>query len=223
MSTNCCDYASPHQIREIRPTRRSVSGRFAFRGSVIVPFESTLERDFLRRVEFFTNVSEVIAQPVEVPFTNPDGRAYTYTPDYLVYRRSASPELVEVKPAAEWRPHAREWFPKWKAARRLARSRGWTFRLFDESRIRDRALENIRFLERYGRIRFPEDESARLIGVVAAVSTLRVDDVLAVDAGIDDRRRTTAHLWHLVATRRLDVDVTRALDGNTELRVVSNE
>ena len=91
MSTNSCDYAPPHQVREVRPTRRSISGRFAFRGRVIVPFESTLERDGLRRAELFTNVTEVIAQPVEVPFINPDGRAYTYTPDYLVYRRSASP------------------------------------------------------------------------------------------------------------------------------------
>mgnify|MGYP000438890284 CR=1 FL=1 len=223
MSTNSCDYVPPHQIREIRPTRRSVSGQFAFRGRVMVPFESTLERDFLLRAEFFENVTEVIAQPVEVSFTNPDARSYTYTPDYLVYRRDACPELVEVKPAAQWRQHARAWFPKWKAARRHAKARGWTFRLHDESRIRDRALENIRFLQRYGRIHFPEDAAlARLVAAVASVGVRRLDDVLAAETDADERRRTTARLWHLVAVRRLDCDVTGVLGGATELRVTDD-
>jgi len=188
----------------------------------MVPFESTLERDFLLRAEFFANVTNVIAQPIEVPFTNPDGRSYTYTPDYLVYRRDACPELVEVKPAAQWREHARVWFPKWKAARRHAKAHGWTFRLHDESRIRDRVLENIRFLQRYGRIHFPEDVLARLVAAVASADACRLDDVLVAETDIDERRRMTARLWHLVAARRLDCDITRVLDGATELRVIDN-
>ena len=69
------------------------------------------------------------------------------------------PKLVEVKPEREWRQHWRQWSPKWRAAMRVAKERGWTFHVRDESRIRDRTLQNIRFLRRYKRMRFPEEEN----------------------------------------------------------------
>ena len=222
MEHNRRDWTEPRQVRRIGPTRRSVSGRLAFRGTTSVPFESTLERDFLLRVEFLTAVAGVVAQPVVVPFTSPSGREYPYTPDYLVHRRDGPSELVEVKPASEWRRHWREWFPKWKAARRLARARGWTFRIHDESRIRGPALETIRFLQRYRRLAPPEPVAAELIAAVAAAGRIRVDDLLArhTDAGSD--RAAIQHLWHLVAGRRLDCDIGRALDATTELRPVDH-
>lgn len=46
MHTNSCDEVQPRQMRKIKPTRRSVSGVYAFRGSSRVEYESTLERDF---------------------------------------------------------------------------------------------------------------------------------------------------------------------------------
>lgn len=219
MGTNSCDYPQPRQVRRIRPTRRSVSGRFAFRGATSIAFESTLERDFLLRLEFFRNVTEVIAQPVQVRFSYADGRVYNYTPDYLVYRSDAPPELVEVKPATDWQQHWRRWSPKWKAARRLARGRGWTFRLHDESRIRDRTLENIRFLQRYRRMHYPPDASARIVDAVAAAGTVRLGALIDTFLPADDTSSAAAQVWHLVANRRLDCDMTRALNGATELTV----
>jgi len=145
MHTNSCDEVQPRQMRKIKPTRRSVSGVYAFRGNSMVAYESTLERDFLIRTEFSLNVLDVIPQPAEIPFVSSNGRTYTYTPDFLVYYRLGShsyddypkPVLVEVKPETEWRRHWREWLPKWKAAWSYARSQGWEFHIRDESRIRD--------------------------------------------------------------------------------------
>jgi len=159
MHTNSCDEVQPRQMRKIKPTRRSVSGVYAFRGNSMVAYESTLERDFLIRTEFSLNVLDVIPQPAEIPFVSSNGRTYTYTPDFLVYYRLGShsyddypkPVLVEVKPETEWRRHWREWLPKWKAAWSYARSQGWEFHIRDESRIRDQMFDNIRFLERYKR------------------------------------------------------------------------
>jgi hypothetical protein len=47
MDANSCDTALPRQTRKIKPTRRSVSGVYPFRGETAIPIESTLERDFL--------------------------------------------------------------------------------------------------------------------------------------------------------------------------------
>ena len=55
--------------------------------------------------------------------------------------------------------HWRRWSPKWWAAMRVAKERGWTFHIHDEARIQDAALYNIRFLQRYKRMRFPDDDS----------------------------------------------------------------
>lgn len=162
---NSCDNALT-PTRKIGPTKRSVSGRYAFRGDSSISFESTLERDFLIKAEFSLSVLDVISQPVSIPFEGVNGQTYAYTPDFLVYYRLGDraygdypkPLLVEVKPEAEWRANWRKWLPKWKAARRYARTQGWEFRIHDESRIRHVSLANIRFLERYKRMTFAAEE-----------------------------------------------------------------
>lgn len=108
MTRNSCDL--PKQVRPIKPTRRSVSGFLPFRGAGGVPYESLLERDFLKRMRFSHRVESVVAQPVRVDFVDSRGRDSTYTPDFLVYYRQPAgvnymdyikPMLVEVKPAYE--------------------------------------------------------------------------------------------------------------------------
>jgi hypothetical protein len=124
-----CD--QPKQVRAIKPTRRSVSGFLPFRTAGGVPFESLLERDFLKRMRFSHRVESVIAQPVQIEFLDSLGRVQIYTPDFLVHYRQPrdsdyqdyiKPMLVEVKPAFEWRKNWRAWLGKWKAARRYGYS-----------------------------------------------------------------------------------------------------
>ena len=103
------------------------------------------ESDFVIRKDFFLHVLDIISQPVTIPFTAHNGRDYRYTPDFLVVYRAGDapphlgpkPELVEVKPAEDWRKHWRKWSAKWKAARRYANTQGWRFR------IRNQALANV--------------------------------------------------------------------------------
>ena len=216
----------PRQQRRIGPTRRSVSGIHVFRPQVGIPYESTLERDFLIRTGFFLNVKNIIPQPVRIPFTTANGARATYTPDFLVVfeapnRGGAQPErphLVEVKPQVEWRRHWRVWRRKWRAAIGFAKRRGWTFHIRDESRIRDEALQNIVRLTRYKKMQFAEDETLRVLNIIAAMP--RPTRRLLTDANPAGRAgpaADAAHLLHLLATRCLDCDISRPLDGHTEL------
>lgn len=221
----------PHQTRKIRPTRRSVSGIYAFRGGTSIPYESTLERDFLIRTEFSLSVLDVIPQPVQIPFTGSGGRRYIYTPDFLVYYRLGNahpdnypkPRLVEVKPEAEWRKHWRVWTSKWKAARRYAREQGWEFRIMDESRIRDQALENIQFLDRYKRMNFPIEESQWVIQNLREMGCATFDYLLARHFMGIYRAEGIAHLWHLLATRQIECNIIQPFHEFTELWVPGNE
>lgn len=220
-----------HQVRKIGTTRRSVSGIYAFRGETPIQFESTLERDFIKRKEFSLCVLDVIPQPCQLPFKGLDGRNYTYTPDFLVYHRLGNveycdyprPVLVEVKPEKEWRKHWREWLPKWKAAWRYAKEQGWVFHIQDESRIRDQALQNIMFLERYKRMQFSAEESRWLIENIRQMGSAQFDFIIARHFMGLYRAEGIAHVWHLLATRQLDCDITRPLNDATRLWVSTDD
>lgn len=221
----------PRQTRKIRPTRRSVSGIYAFRGKTSIPYESTLERDFLVRTEFSRSVIEVISQPVQIPFLGRNGQPYTYTPDFLVcFRATASglspapkPLLVEVKPATAWREHWRDWSAKWKAARRYAIDRGWIFRIEDESRIRDQVLANINFLDRYKRMSFQDDQCLALIEYVRRARAATVESIAASYFGHAQRSVGVANLWHLVAVRHLECQIESPLTEQTALWIPGHE
>lgn len=229
MSGNSCDKISVRQVRKIGPTRRSVSGSYPFRGGQAIQYESTLERDFLVRHEFFLNVIEIIPQPVEIPFTATTGRVYTYTPDFLMSLRDPHNStiryvLVEVKPRELWIKNWRSWSAKWKAARNFAQRQGWSFRIYDESRIRDLALENIRFLERYKRFAEAPKQSETLIHVLLSRGPSTRYELFSCCGVVADEERTwSAAIWYLLAARRIECDITVHLDDSTAFWVISHE
>ena len=224
---NCDGVAPLASVRVIPRNRRSVTGFQSWRGQLSIQYESTLERDFLIRQEFSLAVSQVISQPCVIPFTTHSGRAAEYTPDFLVIYRADSaplshqsrPILVEVKPESEWREHWREWLPKWKAARRYAVAQGWTFRIMDESRIRTQALANIVFLRRYRESVYPRQESDWIVSSVREMGAATFDYLLAKHFQGIYAAEGVAHLWSLLASRRLDCDICLPLAGETELWV----
>lgn len=228
MTSNRCDGGvSLVPVRKIPRTYGSVTGHFHCRNGDYVQYESTLERDFLMRQDFSLSVLKVVSQPCEIPFQAPSGRQYRYTPDFLVVYRGDStliqyqrrPLLVEVKPQDKWRRHWREWVPKWKAARRYAEEQGWAFRIFDEPRIRTPALANIQFLRRYRHSSFAAEESEWVIRTVRERGAVTVEYLLATLFPGIYAAQGLAHLWTLLAHRRLECDICLPLDNQTELWV----
>lgn len=229
MSTNSCDAVHvPQQMRKIGVTRRSVSGALAFRGELSIPYESTLERDFLVRKEFSAVVLEVVPQPVQIPFIALNGRTYPYTPDFLVYFRSddypwgdgLKPLLVEVKPREEIQKHWSEMKPKFKAALRYAREQGWDFRVHDESRIRDQVFENIMFLRRYKRMQFPPEETQWILANLRDMGQAPFQYLLGRHFnGREDTAVGVSHLWHMLAQGLVECDMTLPLRNDTVLWV----
>lgn len=230
MDLNSCDSVEnpvPASVRVIPRSRRSVTGYHSWRRQHSVQYESTLERDFIVRQEFDLSVAQVISQPCRIPFTTPSGRSSHYTPDFLVMFKTNSapphlqskPLLIEVKPEADWRRHWREWLGKWKAARRYALSQGWQFRIMDESRIRTQALSNIQFLRRYRDTVFPVEESDLIVDDVRRLGSATFDYLLAKHFQGMYAAEGVAHLWGLLAQRRLDCDICLPLGGNTEFWV----
>lgn len=214
-------------VRDIPINSRHVTGHVSWRESEPIPYESPLERDFVLRQEFSLVVSHVLSQPCCVPFVTHSGRRAEYTPDYLVSYAVSDialgwepPSLlVEVKSKTDWQKHWREWSPKWKAARRYAAEHGWRFTIMDEDRIRTPALANIAFLKEYRDLDVDHEDSDAIVEDVKAHSAVKVDYLLAKHFPGLYRARGIAHIWHLIARRRLDCDVGRELSDLTEVWV----
>ena len=214
--------------RKIGTTRQSVSGIYLFRGGDPVPFESTLERDFLIRLEGDRSVLQVVSQPVTIRY-RVDGREYPYTPDFLVhhrqhgalprYGRHLPSELVEVKPREKLARHLKQWWPKFRAATRYCRENGFVFRLMHEDRIRDPLWANMRFLARYHRIAVDEDlarwmlDTARGLG---GVPCRRLVDACCFSKwGPQGKAHGIAVAWHLLAVGQLECDLLEPLTNDT--------
>lgn len=221
---------NPNPVRSVRkiPTnRRSVTGFVSWRGQESVPFESTLERDFVLRQEFNLGVASVVSQPCHVPFATRSGVKSVATPDYLVYYKvrddaigmEHKPMLVEVKPREDWRRDWREWLSKWVAIRRYAREQGWTFRVMDETRIRTPAFNNIMFLRRYDDLDVCPHQSAAILEDLGELGAVSIDYILAKHFGGSFRAQGIAHIWHLLATRRVDCDICDPLNDETTIWV----
>lgn len=219
MFRNKCESVLPHQTRKIKPTRRSVSGVYAFRSKTSIAFESTLERDFLIQQEFNLSVLNVIPQPVRMEFQT-NGRFYPYTPDFLVSfcrnKQGAEirkPMLVEVKPRLEIQKNWSKWRDKFRVAFHYAKERNWEFRIYDESRIRNQALINIRLLDRYKSHSYPIEDTELILNTVKNLGVVELNTILPEILNINAQ----AHVWYLLANRKLDCDINKSLSLDTKL------
>ncbi|WP_370869973.1 TnsA endonuclease N-terminal domain-containing protein [Methylobacter sp.] len=216
------------QTRKIKPTRRSVSGIFPFRGIDSIPFESTLERDFLIRTEHNPFVTKIVAQPAQIPFIGLNGRTYTYTPDFLVYFEnqpgSRKPMLVEVKPQEALLEHWEKLRPKLRAGFRYAKLRDWNFRIYNENRIRDQFLENIKFLNGYKRRILSSEKSQLICSTLKLLGPISITDLVdsLTNSHLEDKVDQLC-IWQLLAFKHLGCDLGKPLSPQTMVWISSQE
>lgn len=200
------------QVRKIKPTRRSVSGYIPYQGQPLA-YESTLERDFLIYHTFRQDVIDIVPQPISIPFQK-NGRTYSYTPDYFIQFKASgfshtSPSLiVEVKPESEWRENWRDWSDKWKAAMRYAKSKGFRFAIYDESRIRHDALDNINFLNAFYHLAVDKGEINIILKEIEMRGHTTVEVLLEkFFKGAILRNQGKRILWYMMVHRLVGFDI----------------
>ena len=196
------------QVRRIKPTRRSVSGHFNFKGSSIA-YESSLERDFITYHAFRNDVINIVSQPISIPFTK-NGRSYNYTPDFFVQLKpdAGKSMIVEVKPKKEWQENWRDWSDKWKAAIVFCREQDFKFVICDEDRIRHLALDNINFLMRYKNTGFIEEEVMVVLKDVELRGCTTVEYILERYFKSHHYQQQGKQLiWHLMANNKVGFNI----------------
>ena len=211
--------------RALPPIRKIGLGRRALAGLIpsekleqggIARFESSLERDFFVLLEFSSDVTRWDPQPVRLEVDG--GRPYV--PDVLVtflppglMADNGYQILFEVKYRDELRNHWGEYKPKFKAAMRYAKSRGWRFKIITEREIRGTGLLwNAKFLLPYRLDIGPYEDELLLLNRLKLAGTTTPGDLLAQCSGDSwERARLLTTFWHLVSVRRIGIDLCQRL------------
>lgn len=217
--------------RHIKTPSRSITGLYPFQVPGIesrveyVTFESSLERDFLMKLELIRSVIDITSQPLTLEYQNDNGVTYPYTPDYLVTFRVGSiyPEfipslLVEVKPRKLLQKSFNQWKSKYRKAVSFCKQEGYTFRLMDEGRIRDQYWLNALFLRRYRKLKVDRDiedlivQNLELMGCTTFETLVKRN--FRCDLIMDHGK---ACIWKLLADHKISCDFSLPLGWNTEM------
>jgi hypothetical protein len=186
-------------------------------------FESSLERDFYVLLEFDLRVSRWEPQPIRIDV---DDDNPSYVPDVLVtyFDYDVHPQrerkvLYEVKHREDLRKNWSLWKARFRAARRFARQRGWTFEIVTEREIRSSdLLWNAKFLLPYGHDDVDDGVHTLLVKTLRHLGSAtpeRLVNHLSDDPW--ERARLVATVWSLVAARTFICDLTQRLTMHSEI------
>ncbi|MCH7424282.1 MULTISPECIES: TnsA endonuclease N-terminal domain-containing protein [Shewanella] len=215
-------------IRNIPKNYRNVTGVAAnSKSEGKAMYESTLERDWLTLLQFSADVERFEVQPVKVPWFDEKDKERSYTPDVLVYYRKSGhkPLLCEVKYRDELREKWSQFKPKFQAAYRLAKDRGWRFKLITEKHIRTQLLDNAKFLLPFTR-RAPADSelASLLLNTLTKVESYSVQELLnSIDTNPMVQAEYIPLLWYLIGTLQVGADLTQKLTMVSTVWSVAND
>lgn len=212
--------------RKIPPNRRSLTGLVSVHpNQPQIPFESSLERDFVLLTEPDSRVAKIEAQPVRIPFNDEAGVTRFYTPDYLVHfhppallGESLRPQLVEIKYAEDIRAKWQEFAHRFRAAHRYAKKRGWAFVVRTERDIRGAELKNRTFLKSY---RFSEvpfhDQRVVLDKLFQKKRSTPQELIESLSCDISRKAYLLHVVWYLVANSFIGADLRKPLTMSSTL------
>jgi hypothetical protein len=218
--------ALPMPTRKIPKNACNVTGVKSSKKSIgLAECESTLEYDFLTKVEFDSNVKSFEVQPIEITYVCELGKSRKYTPDVLIHFVRPTPNtngkltwLCEVKSRRWIFENLKEFKPRWKAAIRLCNNKSWKFHLVSENEIRTPYLFNAKFLQ-------PYKESVINVELTRSVSKkideLRVSTPAALiqscASSRENQGRALTTLWSLIASGYIGCDLNQKLTMNSTI------
>lgn len=189
-----------HQTRVIGTSRRALTGFVPVKG-VCVPFESSLERDFLVLQDYNPNVSEVIAQPHKIQYIDDKKKKRRYTPDFLVRFDNSTEIVYEVKYREDFLTNFSDFKGRFKAARTFYKNHDVRFKLIDEIKIRNGTFwKNIQFLHAYQDLLSDVNFENRLIQCLKITGEIHPQGLLefAFSSKLN-RMKAIPFLWRLLA------------------------
>lgn len=198
---------SNRPVRDLKTSRRCLTGRVSLSSGGNASFESSLERDWLIALDFDPAVRLIREQPFSIHYEY-NGAIRRYTPDILAESVSRQGRVLttvyEVKPLDELREEWQRYKPRFRAAVHYCRVQGWRFKIVTEREIRTPFLNNAKFLRRYRTIHSQPVVAQQLLYTLKALGETTPQALLAA-AFLPQEKQMAAvpELWRLVASREI--------------------
>lgn len=218
-------------VRKPSPYGRGTDGEvFCFKAGGLVPYESALERDFYRVMEWDYTVDSFVAQPYKIPYCLPSGRLSMYTPDcfvlsYKFFQGGATkyePTAFEIKYRSDFRERWPQDKAKYRSARSFMRDSGFRFRLLTEAQLNPCFVENITFLLGFRGTRFftrTARERHLIDAIMEAVIPMENNftprQLLAALEGVAPRAQIIPWMWNLYSDYVFQCDLLEPLTLDT--------
>lgn len=206
--------ASTRSVRPLKPARRGLTGKLVLAGEKLAGHESSLERDWLMALDFDWRVIRLQEQPYSLTYAL-DGELRKYTPDILATFREGANEwtvVYEVKSDEDLRKNWALYRPRYKAAVRDCRQKGWRFQIVTERHIRTTYIDNVRFLRRYRDLPLQPLHNDALLYTLSALGPTTPQALLAATwYDVEKRMVALCELWRLIALRKIAVSLTAPL------------
>lgn len=214
--------SSAAPVRALKNSRRALTGKVTLGGGEMAGFESSLERDWLRLLDFDPNVIALREQPFTIYYEF-EGRRTRYTPDVLAeysQARQARTVVYEVKPLETLRSDWQLLRPRFKAALKHCRAEGWQFRIVTERHIRTPLLANATFLRRYRAMTPLLVKQAQLKYTATVLGPTTPQALLAAAYWpADQQAQAIPALWQLVASGEIEADLSKPLTMATPIQL----
>ena len=194
-------------------------------------FESSLERDFIKIIDYNYNVHHYCEQPVTIEYIN-DSNHRRYTPDFLVYYREnmkLKPTLFEIKYRKDLKENWSVLKPKFRAAIEYSKKKNWNFKIITEVEIRTQYLDNIRFLENYKKEKI--DKNGFLSGIddndfniltynIDKIKITTPEELMLMSSNNKYKQAEFLYvIWYLVANNWIKCDLNYPLSIKSEIWV----
>ena len=123
----------PGNVRQVVSTGQNLRGIITNKRGRLVQFESWAERTLLLRLDHDPDVTDYGSQPERFHFIGPDGKPHSYTPDFIVWRRTGQVEIHEVTlTCRRARPSMGQ---RETAANEICQARGWRYLVHTEQSL----------------------------------------------------------------------------------------
>jgi TnsA endonuclease N terminal len=211
--------------RNIPPKSRALTGQISLRDGTSAPFESSLERDALIRLDFDVAGRTIRSQPFTIEYLI-EGRARRYTPDILVEfcEHEITPvTVIEVKPKAVLEDRWAEFEIRFKIVRELCRRNKWNFEILTEEHIlHDSFVANATFLRKYIDLPVDPARAYMLLQVLIELGAATPNQLLVQAFRAPETRPNAMWiLWTLVANKVIGFNMSKPLNMNvTSLQVI---
>ena len=144
------------------------------------------------------------------------GEQRRYTPDVLAEWEDRSGAVQTIVYEVKYRDDLRAGWetlrPRFKAALKDCKARGWRFKIITEVEIRTTFLTNARFLRRYIAMPVQAVTRQQLLYTMKALGTTTPQALLAAGYWSDESRMAAIpELWKLIAERVISVDLAEPL------------